>query len=231
MRITSRAIAPLPIYKKKGIVEIDHHIIKIFGMYRSNFVRAVRIACEEKQIAYEYYPVQPHSPLVVAIHPLGKVPVMRHGDLTLAEAWPIVAYLDRLYPETPMIKADTIALTAEIEQWVSIVATSIDPVMVRGYIDAYRFPGTPDRAANRAGIEEALPKMERMITMLDSRVAATGFLAASRFTFADALLLSTLIPVRRLPEGAAAIEAAPNLLQYLERHSVRPSFGVTDPPP
>ncbi|HEY0523091.1 MAG TPA: glutathione S-transferase family protein [Stellaceae bacterium] len=208
---------------------MDEPRIEIFGVPQSNFTRAVRIACEEKAIAYDYHPVRPHSPDVVAIHPLGKIPALRHGELTLAESWPIVSYLDKLFPEAPMIRTGTTALTAEVEQWVSIVGTSVDPVLVRKYVFAYLFPDTPDGLVDRATVEAALPKMEALITMLDARVAGTGFLAAGHFTFADALLLSTLAAVRLYPEGAGAIEAAPNLARYLERHSARPSFVATDP--
>jgi glutathione S-transferase len=214
---------------EESIVEISHNRIEIFGVPQSNFTRAVRIVCKEKSIEYDYLPEPPRSALVAAIHPLGKIPVMRHGDFTLAESWPIVAYLDRLFPEPPMIQADTAALSAEIGQWVSIVATSVDPILVRKYVFAYVFPNTPDGSVDRSVVDETLPRMEALIAMLDARVAVTGFLAADRFTFADALLLSSLIPVRKLPEGGRAIEAAPNLRRYLERHSTRPSLVATDP--
>jgi glutathione S-transferase len=39
----------------------------------------------------------PHTPEVVAIHPFGKIPVMRHGDVTLAESRAICGYVDRAF--------------------------------------------------------------------------------------------------------------------------------------
>jgi glutathione S-transferase len=212
-------------------MEIEHSRIEIFGVPQSNFTRAVRIACEDKSIDYDYHAAPPHSPDVVAIHPLGKIPVLRHGDLVLAESWPIVAYLDRLFPKKPMVLVGGTAQTAEVEQWVSIVAMSVDPVMVRKYVFAYLFPATPDGSVDRTAINEVLPRMEALIVVLDARVAKTGFLAAGRFTFADALLLSTLAAVRQFPEGAGAIASAPNLARYLERLSERPSLMATDPWP
>lgn len=210
-------------------MEKNHHKIELFGVPESNYTRAVRIVCAEKSIEYDYLPERPRSAVVAAIHPLGKIPVMRHGDFTLAESWPIVAYLDRLFPEPPMIQAETAELSAEIGQWVSLVATAVDPVLIRKYLFAYIFPGTPDGSANRAVVDEALPQLEVLIAMLDARLAGTEFLAAGRFTFADALLLSSLIPVRKFPESGRAIEAAPNLRRYLEQHATRPSLVATDP--
>jgi glutathione S-transferase len=203
--------------------------IEIFGVPQSNFTRAVRIACEEKSIAYTHHAVAPHSQDVAAIHPVGKIPVLRHGEVTVAESWPIVAYLDRLFPEKPMIHVGTPALNAQVEQWLSIVSTAIDAVFVRKYVFAYIFPETSDRSVDRTAVDAALPKMTQLIAMLDARVSDLQFLAAGRFTFADALLLSTLAPVRRFPEGATALSRAPNLTRYFEQHSVRPSFSKTDP--
>jgi glutathione S-transferase len=71
--------------------------------------------------------------------------------------------------------------------------------------------------------------MKAFIELLDGALAGKDFLAAARFTFADALLLSTLAAVRLFPEGAQAIDAAPNLARYLILHSARASFIATDP--
>ena len=67
--------------------------------------------------------------------------------------------------------------------------------------------------------------------VLDNAVAKTGYLAGDGFTFADMNLLPILAYVRQFPEGAAAIAGATHLTAYYERHSTRPSFGNTIPPP
>jgi glutathione S-transferase len=213
----------------KDSLEMTLAGIEIFGVPQSNFTRAVRMVCEEKSIAYKHHAVAPHSPEVAAIHPVGKIPVLRHGEVTLAESWPIVAYLDRLFPEKPMIHVGSVALDAQVEQWLSIVSTSIDPVFVRKYVFAYLFPETPDGSVDRATVNATLPKMTQMIGMLDARLSDRQSLAADRFTFADALLLSTLAPIRLFPEGVAALDGAPNLSRYFEQHSARASFLATDP--
>src|ERR1700682_6029470 len=64
--------------------------IQIIGAPFSSYVWVVRMACEEKQVPYDLVPGGMHSPEVYAIHPLGKVPVMRHGDIELCESKAIV---------------------------------------------------------------------------------------------------------------------------------------------
>src|ERR1700758_1126891 len=107
--------------------------LEIIGGPRSTYVRAVRMACEEKDIPYDLNPAMPHSPEVAAIHPLGKVPVMRHGDFELCESKAIASYLDLSFPGPKLIPTEPrhAALT---EQWVSLVNTKMDGTLVRSYL-------------------------------------------------------------------------------------------------
>jgi glutathione S-transferase len=68
--------------------------IQIIGVPQSNYVWVVRMACEEKGVPYDLVPARPHSPEVDAIHPLGKIPAMRHGDIALCESKAIASYID-----------------------------------------------------------------------------------------------------------------------------------------
>ena len=58
--------------------------IKIHGVPPSTFTRAVRLACREKGIDYELVPTRPGE--TAPINPLGKIPMMKHGDFTLYES-------------------------------------------------------------------------------------------------------------------------------------------------
>jgi glutathione S-transferase len=208
---------------------MNQHKIELFGIPQSNFVRAVRIICEEKSIRYDYFPVNPHSIEADQIHPLGKIPGLRHGDVKLGESVAIVAYLDSLYPEKPMATAASSSQAGVVEQWISIVMTAVDPIFIRQYAFAYLFPETADGAVDRDAVNAALPKLKALIEMLDGALAGMDFLAAGCFTFADALLLSTLAAVQLFPEGRSALENAQNLARYVQLHSSRNSLIATDP--
>jgi glutathione S-transferase len=199
--------------------------IEIFGIAQSNFVRAVRMVAFEKDLAYVHHPVRPHTADALAVHPLGLVPGLRHGEIRLGESQAIVAYLDRLKTDPPMGPAGSPAEAAEIAQWMSIVATTVDRIVIRRYVVAYFADGSPDRAA----IEAALPELRDVLATLDARLKGRDFLAANRFTFADALLLATLAPARRFTEAAALIAESAELLRYLDLHAKRLSFVETAP--
>ena len=109
--------------------------IEILGVARSTYVRAVRMVCEEKAIPYDLAPAAPHSPDVAAIHPFGKIPVMRHGDFELCESKAIATYLDLSFPGPKVFPTDP-REAALAEQWVSLVNTKMDGTLVRTYLSA-----------------------------------------------------------------------------------------------
>ena len=204
--------------------------LQIVGAPQSNYVWVVRMACEEKGVPYDIVPVRPHTPDIDALHPLGKIPGMRHGEVELCESKAIATYIDRTFPGPKLIPEDARG-AAEVEQWVSLVNTSIDPCLVRTYLLAYFFPKTADGKPDRAAIDGVLPAMQKQIGLLDRAVAKTGYLAANSFTLADINLLPILYYVQRMPEGGEMMTAAQNLAGYFARHTQRPSFKASTPPP
>ncbi len=204
--------------------------LQIIGGERSNYVWCTRIACTEKGVPYKVLSVAPHTPEVDAIHPLGRIPVLRHGDVTLFESRAICAYIDRAFPGPPLIPVDPVG-AALAEQWLSLVNTAIDPVMMRQYLMAYVYPGTPDNSPNRAAIDAAFPKMSPLFALLDRAVAKTGHLVGNGFTLADMNLIPILFYMSKRAESGAMMAKQPHLMAYFERHMARPSVRDTTPPP
>lgn len=202
--------------------------LQILGMPPSNFVWVTRIACAEKGVDYELLPARPHTPEIDAIHPFGKMPAMRHGNVTLCESRAICAYIDRAFDGPPLLPRDP-AVAAKIEQWISIICTHLDPLWIRQYFAAYIFPGTSDGSPNRTRIDAALPVMEPQFARMNAAVAATGHLVGDSFTLADAYLTPILFYMNRLPESAALLERMLQLKAYFGRHITRSSVAQTIP--
>src|SRR5262249_26522933 len=155
----------------------------------------------------------PHTPDVDAIHPLGKIPVLRRGNVTLAESRAICFYIDHVFSGPVLVSRDAVegALT---EQWISIVNTHFDALVARLYVGAYFFPGTADGSPTRPVIESALPKLEAQFAMLDRAVAKTGHLVGGAFTLADMNVLPMLFYLDHLPESRAMLRRNANLASY-----------------
>jgi glutathione S-transferase len=202
--------------------------LQIIGAPASNFVWVTRIACAEKGVPYTLVPTLPHTPEVSAIHPFGKIPVMRHGAVTVCESRAICAYIDRAFPGPALIPADP-AAAARVEQWISLINTHVDLLLVRRYLRSYIFPGTADGSFDRKTIEAALPEMHTEFAVLDEAVRATGFLAGSSFTLADIDLLPILFYMNKMPESRVMLGDSKHLKAYFERHMERPSVQRTLP--
>ena len=203
---------------------------EIIGSARSTYTRVVRMVCEEKGIEYALTERMLGASELVAIHPFGKMPVLRHGDFVLCESKAIATYLDRSFPGPPLIPSDP-RLAALTEQWVSLVNTVMDATLIRTYLLAYAFPRTSDGKPDRKAIDAVTPALREQVAILDKAVAGTGHLVGDQFTFADINLLPILYYVRQLPEGAEALAASPHLAGYYDTHAARPSFARTIPPP
>src|SRR5271167_624687 len=204
--------------------------VEIIGFAPSTYVRVARMVCEEKAIPYDLKPAAPHSPDVAAIHPFGKIPVMRHGDFELCESKAIATYLDLAFPGPKLIPTEPrhAALT---EQWISLVNTKIDGTLVRTYLLNYIFPKGADGSPDRKTIDAVVPAVKQEIDLLDRAVAKGGFLAGDSFTFADINVMPILAYLKNFPESGAAIAGAKSLSVYFDRLATRPSFQKTAPAP
>jgi glutathione S-transferase len=204
--------------------------LQIIGAPQSNYVWVTRIACHEKGVPYTLVPAMPHTTEVDAAHPLGKIPALRHGDVTLAESRAICFYIDHAFSGPPLVSRDPVegALT---EQWISIVNTHFDVLVARPYVGAHFFPGTADGSPNRPVVEAALPKLEAQFAMLDHAVAKTGHLVGNAFTLADMNVLPMLFYLRHLPESGAMLQRHAGLASYYKRHIARGTVKEAIPPP
>jgi glutathione S-transferase len=203
---------------------------EIIGSSRSTYTRVVRMVCEEKGIEYTLTETTLGSPELSAIHPLGKMPVLRHGEVELFESKAIATYLDRSFAGPAVFPSDTYP-AALVEQWVSLVNTVMDRTLIRTYLYAYIAAKMTDRKPDRVAIEAVMPAVREQLGILDRAVEQAGYLVGNQFSFADINLMPMLERVRLAPEGAEALSAARNLTAYYDAHAMRPSFAATVPPP
>jgi glutathione S-transferase len=202
--------------------------LELIGAAPSNYVWMCRIALAEKGVPYRLSELMPHSPQVDSIHPFGKIPVLRHGEVELCESRAICGYIDNVFDGRKLAPSDPFR-AAQVEQWVSIINTHIDPVWVRQYLRAHFFPQTSDGSPERETIEAALPKMEQQFATMDRAVAKTGHLVGDTFTLADMNFMPILFYMRAKPESSALLERSPSLKAYLDRHMARKSVQETIP--
>ncbi len=202
--------------------------IEIIGTPISNYVRAVRMLCEEKGVPYELNPVFPHTPEVTSLHPAGQVPCLRDGDVELFESLAIAHYIDRKFPGPKFFPEDTLQ-AVQVEQWVSYVNVKVDRWIMREFVVPSLFfdeATGPDTAK----INMAIPEIEKYIAPLDQVVARTGYLVGDKLTYADMNLLPMLAALTMFPPTNDLLSKFENLSAYVSKLSERPSFQNTAPP-
>lgn len=203
--------------------------VEIIGLPQSNFVWATRIALAEKGVAHESIPMPPHSPDVLAVHPFGKIPVLRHGSVAIGESRAIIDYVDGAFEGPELVPSDP-AAARHSDSWTSMITSTVEPLLIRQYLFAYFFPTGADGRADPAAIEALMPRMTGILDVLEAALEG-GDLGQGPFGRVDAYLVPILFYTNMMPEGAALIGARPQLSSYLERNLARPSVQATMPPP
>ena len=203
--------------------------LEIVGVPFSNYVRSVRMLCEEKGVPYKLTPSLPQSPEVKAIHPAGQIPVARHGDVSLFESKAIATYVDRAFPGPMFIPKDPVA-HALVEQWVSYGNVKVDRWIMREFVVPSVFFDKA-KGPDTAKINAALPEIEKCCKVLDEAVAKTGYLVGNDITYADMNVLPMLATLQNFPAGKDILAKHPALSAYVAKLSERPSYKNTAPPP
>ncbi len=203
--------------------------LEIIGVPFSNYVRSIRMLCEEKGVAYKLTPSRPHTPEVLAIHPAGQIPAMRHGDVTLFETKAIATYIDKAFPGTKFIPDDAVG-AAKVEQWVSYGNAKVDKFIMREFVVPQAFfdkAKGPDMAKANA----AIPEIEKCCATMEAQVAKTGHLAGTSLSYADMHVLPMLVTMQAFPAGKEIAQKYKTLMAYVGKLTERASFKNTAPPP
>lgn len=77
----------------------------IFGFPQSTYVRTVRLACEEKGIAYSLVPMGFSSDGLSERHPFRRIPAFQHGTVSLFEVSAICRRIDAAFDGPALVPA------------------------------------------------------------------------------------------------------------------------------
>jgi glutathione S-transferase len=128
--------------------------LEIIGFDISNWVRAARIACEEKGVPYELTTngmtgIQDlKSAKYLALHPFGRIPAMRHGDVVLFETAAIGRYVDATLATGPFLHG----ATPYLDDFILLPMTDALMVTPEG---PELLAAAPNVARHRAGFRKA----------------------------------------------------------------------------
>lgn len=202
--------------------------VVLLGDPRSTYVRTARMALAEKKVAYTHEVHGPHTPAIDAIHPWGKIPAFRDGDIALFETSAIVRYVDEGF-DGPRLAGSSPLARAISEQWVSAVNSYLYPTMVGDYILQYVIPRGADGKPDRAKIDQAVAAMPRQLDALEKAYGGREWIAGMGVSSADLFLAPILAYLGHFPEGKALLETRPAIRRAHAVMAARESFKSTQP--
>jgi glutathione S-transferase len=203
--------------------------LEIIGVPFSNYVRSLRMLCEEKGVPYKLTPSRPQTPEVTAIHPAGQIPCMRHGDVALFESKAIATYIDKAFAGPRFIPDDAIG-AARVEQWVSYGNAKVDKWIMRELVVPSVF-FDKSKGPDTARIEASLPEIDKCAKALDDQLARSQFLAGDTLTYADMNVIPMLATAQGFPSAKEILSRYASLSAYIAKVTERASYRDTAPPP
>jgi glutathione S-transferase len=139
------------------------------------------------------------KPEYLAIHPLGKVPALKHGDTVLIESGAIMLYLADRFPAAKMAPPPDSPERGRYYEWFMFLLATVEPAAMT----AFQNPGNADAQATLANLAG----------LIDRRIGEP-FVLGQRMTAVDVLLqgqLSFLV-------GVGLFDRLPRAKAFYERH-------------
>ena len=191
--------------------------IQLFRLALSGHCHRVELMLSLLQLPYEAIDVdllrgEHRKPEFLAMNPFGQVPVIRDGELTLADSNAILVYLDGRYAPGQWLPRDPVGAAA-VQRWLSIAAgpLAFGPATAR-VIHLFCRPDDPSDAQRRA---------EALFGVMDPLLAQSEWLAGERPTLADVAMYSYTVTA---PEGGVSLEPYPHIRAWLQAVERWPGF-------
>ncbi|MBT4522083.1 MAG: glutathione S-transferase family protein [Halieaceae bacterium] len=169
-------------------------MVKVYGVHGSPFVRKVFVALDFKGIPYEIVAQMPFSrdAEYLKINPLGKVPTLVDGDLTLGDSKVICQYLEDAHPE-PALYPQNVAEKAMARWYEDLcggrVAELAAGIFFQRFMRPLAFKQDPDEELVGRIIDKDLPPL---LDYLETQVPADGFVFGD-FMMTDLSIVSPFV--------------------------------------
>lgn len=193
-------------------------------IYYAPNTRAVRIVwlCEELGIDYELEPFtlgdpRMRAPEYLAIHPLGRVPVLEDGEIRIFESGAIVEYVLAKYGDGRLVPDTSTPAFADYLQWLHYAEGMLMPPVNTLVVETIILP---EDKRNQVNVDRATKLLTRMLGAVDKALAGRDYLAGD-FSGADIMTGHASIVASRL---GADISDKPNLATYIDRLQARPAL-------
>lgn len=197
----------------------------MINLYHSPRTRSVRIywLLEELGVPYQletlaFTPDALKGPEYLKVHPLGKLPAIQDGDVTMFESGAILEYILEQYGNGRLAPAPGSAARAAFLQWVHFAEATATPPLAD---IAQHMLFKPEAERIPAVIADAQARVAVVLGALEQALAGKQYLLGSEFSAADIMMGYSLLLVKWF--GLLTPEY-PNVTAYLARLQQRPAL-------
>ncbi|MER8489968.1 glutathione S-transferase family protein [Mesorhizobium australicum] len=200
----------------------------VYGADYSVYVRIVRLALEEKGIAYDIVPVDIFAEGGVPEwygkhHPFGRIPAFEHDTFRLFEASAIARYVDEGFAGPALQPTDPLA-RATMNQIIGILDAYAYRAMVWDVAVERLQKTEPDVALIANGLRQA----ETVLKVLTSLKAQGPWLLGNQLTLADLHAAPIIAYFVKVPEGHNLLTQFAGIWDLYLRMAGRLSFVRTE---
>ncbi|MER8848400.1 MULTISPECIES: glutathione S-transferase family protein [Mesorhizobium] len=200
----------------------------VYGADYSVYVRIVRLALEEKGIAYDIVPVdifaEGGAPAWYGKHhPFGRIPAFEHDTFRLFEASAIARYVDEGF-EGPALQPTDPRARATMNQIIGMLDAYAYRAMVWDVAVERLEKAEPDVALIANGVRQA----ETVLKVLTSLKAKGPWLLGNQLTLADLHAAPIIAYFVKVPEGHNLLTQFTGIWDLYLRMAGRPSFVRTE---
>lgn len=194
-------------------------------VYHAPRARSVRIiwTLEELGVPYEvnampFTPEALKSDTYLRVHPLGKVPAIRDGDVRLFESGAIVEYLVERYGNGRLAPAPNTPARPDYLQWMHFAeGTAMPPISELAQHTMFK----PEAERVPSVVADARARIAAWLPVVEAALAGRDYLCGAEFTAADVMMGYTAL----LPKWFGMLgEPHANLHAWLARLEARPAL-------
>ena len=150
------------------------------------------------------------SPDFLKVNPMGKVPALQDGDVTMAESAAICAYVADRYPQAKLAPPIGDPRRAKYLQWLFFAPSCIEPAILQAYLKL-----------DIPAMSAAWGSTTQTFDVLDQALQKGPWLLGDAFTAADIAIGAGINYAIRMFK---MVPERPNFERYLDACAARPAF-------
>lgn len=182
--------------------------IEIFGFAPSTYTQTALMVAREAGVDVSLKPLDFKQASHFALHPYGKMPALKHGDVQLFETLAIASYLDQAFGQS-RLQPTNAADRARMLQWASVAIDYAYEDLVSQLLQ------------DEAGAENVAAAAEQL-KLLDTALGERAYFVGAQPTLAD-FLLFPMVEFAHGKLGDSCLQGLPALRAWHAAMAKRPS--------